>query len=414
MNKKYGKTLISSLVLSLGCTVFAYSASAADSEFINQISKEYASFEARHRTQYETFLKQQQGDYQTYLNQVTADFNELYRLLKSDFDAMQKKLDQDIEQLRKRYNDNSEDFKAYVRAADSGRADSAMDAYEDAINPNEAGTAMDNYEDAINPSEAGTAMDLFEDAINPSEAGSPMDQYEDAVNPSEAGSPMDEFEDESNISSANSTMDLYEDGDITKEEAQKRMKAAAEKAETALRNQFVNTSASIQKVRNETLQTIHNTRLSSVSAILEQRSRTIKELSEARAKLTGTGISFGPLTVKGWISVVINGNYQIFKQPPVTQNGSTLVPMRAIFEQLGATVQWSDKEQSVTAKKGNQVIWLKINSKTAKINGSTKTLEVAPQTINGHTMVPLRFVSESLGANVKWDSSTSIITITSQ
>ncbi|WP_405078807.1 copper amine oxidase N-terminal domain-containing protein [Paenibacillus chitinolyticus] len=112
------------------------------------------------------------------------------------------------------------------------------------------------------------------------------------------------------------------------------------------------------------------------------------------------------------IQVTIDGQTQRFEQPPVIVEGNTLVPLRAIFEKLGATILWNEKEQSVTAQKGGTAIYLKIGSKSAAVNGASKELEVPAQLVNEHTMVPVRFISEALGADVKWEPVSQTVVIT--
>lgn len=114
------------------------------------------------------------------------------------------------------------------------------------------------------------------------------------------------------------------------------------------------------------------------------------------------------------IKVTIDGTAQSFEQPPVIIEGSTLVPLRAIFEKLGATIDWNEKEQSVTAKKGTTMVYLKIGDKNVTVGGSAKTLEVPAQIVNGHTMVPVRFIGEALGAEVKWEPSSQTVIITNK
>lgn len=114
------------------------------------------------------------------------------------------------------------------------------------------------------------------------------------------------------------------------------------------------------------------------------------------------------------ISVRINGAYQTYEQPPVLQNNRTLLPLRGIFEALGAEVTWHAATSSVTAVRGSQTVELTLGSTTAKVNGQPVELEVAPQLINSRTMVPARFVSESLGAQVGWESDTRTVVITTK
>jgi hypothetical protein len=85
-------------------------------------------------------------------------------------------------------------------------------------------------------------------------------------------------------------------------------------------------------------------------------------------------------------------------------DGRTVVPLRAIFERLNATIEWNEEEQSVTAVKGSTTVKLAIGRTDATAGERTVTLDVPPMLINGSTYVPLRFVSEAMGAGVTFDS----------
>ena len=111
------------------------------------------------------------------------------------------------------------------------------------------------------------------------------------------------------------------------------------------------------------------------------------------------------------ISVILNGNELSFDQPPYIENGTTRVPMRGIFESIGATVEYDSATKTITARKGSTVIELAIGLSTAKINGKTVTLNASVTNKNGRTMVPLRFVSEAFGAEVAWDGENRVISI---
>ncbi|NSW83619.1 MAG: copper amine oxidase N-terminal domain-containing protein [Syntrophothermus sp.] len=102
------------------------------------------------------------------------------------------------------------------------------------------------------------------------------------------------------------------------------------------------------------------------------------------------------------VSVTVNGAQLNCDPPPFIQDGTTLVPMRAIFEALGAQVGWDAETQLVTATKENRVVILQIGKPTGYINNQPVTLLKAPRIVEGRTFVPLRFVSEALGANVDW------------
>lgn len=92
--------------------------------------------------------------------------------------------------------------------------------------------------------------------------------------------------------------------------------------------------------------------------------------------------------------------------PPTVVSGRTLVPVRPIFESLGATVSWDQNTQTATGVKDNTTVKMQISNTTAYINGEPKTLDVPAQLINGRTMVPARFVSEALHCDVTWHPET--------
>lgn len=85
-------------------------------------------------------------------------------------------------------------------------------------------------------------------------------------------------------------------------------------------------------------------------------------------------------------------------------DGRTMVPLRAIFERLNATIEWNGEERSVTATKGTANIKLWIDKTEATAGDRNVTLDVPPMLINSSTYVPLRFVSEALGSEVTFDA----------
>lgn len=111
------------------------------------------------------------------------------------------------------------------------------------------------------------------------------------------------------------------------------------------------------------------------------------------------------------ISIYVNGEKQTYGTKAMIKNGSTLVPLRGIFESLGATVNWDNTAKTVDASKGSTKVWLKIGSKTAKVNNKNVQIAMPAQIVNGNTLVPLRFISESLGAQVEWNNTTKVIKI---
>ena len=112
------------------------------------------------------------------------------------------------------------------------------------------------------------------------------------------------------------------------------------------------------------------------------------------------------------ILVFVDGNKIEFDQKPIIQNGRTLVPFRKIFEALNADVAWNNDTQQVKAKRNDTEISFIIGQKVLYINGKDSiSMDVAPQIINGRSMVPLRVVSEALGVEVNWDNNQRIVTI---
>ena len=99
--------------------------------------------------------------------------------------------------------------------------------------------------------------------------------------------------------------------------------------------------------------------------------------------------------------LIINGS--LINADVKTVNDRTLVPIRAIVENLGGKIFWEEKTKKVTIEKDNTIIEMTIGSTTVKINGQTKTLDAAPNIYNDYTYLPVRFVSENLGAKVAYN-----------
>jgi hypothetical protein len=111
------------------------------------------------------------------------------------------------------------------------------------------------------------------------------------------------------------------------------------------------------------------------------------------------------------VRVIVNGAILTFDQPPIIENGRTLVPLRGIFEALGANVTWNQSTQTVTAVKDGITVTLKIGSDILVRNGEQIKLDVPAKIVGGRTIVPARAVSESFGAAVSWDQTTRTVTI---
>ena len=111
------------------------------------------------------------------------------------------------------------------------------------------------------------------------------------------------------------------------------------------------------------------------------------------------------------ITIFVNGIEQSYSNKAIIENGNTLVPLRGIFEALGAKVIWNNSTRTIDATKGSNKIWLEIGSNATKVNGKNVNIAAAPKIVNGSTLVPLRFISESLGAKVLWNGAKRTINI---
>lgn len=96
---------------------------------------------------------------------------------------------------------------------------------------------------------------------------------------------------------------------------------------------------------------------------------------------------------------------------PIIVNERTLLPVRAVVEAMGGSVEWNEDLRTVTLTKNEDTIKLTIDSEIALLNSEEKNLDTAPTIINDRTMLPIRFIAESFGFNVEWNEKTQEITI---
>jgi len=109
------------------------------------------------------------------------------------------------------------------------------------------------------------------------------------------------------------------------------------------------------------------------------------------------------------VTVIVNGSRMNFDQPPVEQAGRVFVPLRGVFEQLGASVVYQNGTINATGDGRN--VSLQIGSNQATVDGQSQTLDSPPFVEGSRTLVPLRFVAQALGASVDWNNDTSTVTI---
>ena len=122
-----------------------------------------------------------------------------------------------------------------------------------------------------------------------------------------------------------------------------------------------------------------------------------------------TALLAGPGLAAGAVSVTINGQPANLNPPPSERAGRVFVPLRGVFEQLGASVVYANGVINASGRGHN--ISLKINSQQATVDGQQQNVDVAPFIIGASTYVPLRFVSQALGATVNYDGANRVVAI---
>ena len=126
---------------------------------------------------------------------------------------------------------------------------------------------------------------------------------------------------------------------------------------------------------------------------------------------SGDSINFWQKETPDEISVLVNGKSVKFDQKPIIENDRTLVPLRAIFEAIGAKVEWIAETKTVKAQKDITNVSLTIGENKMYVNGEEKTLDVPAMVKNDRTLVPVRAISEALSCKVDWDGATKSVIV---
>jgi hypothetical protein len=116
-----------------------------------------------------------------------------------------------------------------------------------------------------------------------------------------------------------------------------------------------------------------------------------------------------PALADGPVSVTVNGAALNLNPSPTERAGRVFVPLRGVFESLGATVVYADG--TINATRRGHTISLHIGSQQATVDGQSQTVDVAPFIIGASTYVPLRFISQALGASVNYDGTNNLVAI---
>ena len=114
------------------------------------------------------------------------------------------------------------------------------------------------------------------------------------------------------------------------------------------------------------------------------------------------------------VTVVLDGKVLEFDQKPLVEAGRTLVPVRKIFETLGAVVDYDEATETVISRKDDVIIVMQINNDVMFVNSTPVQLDVPAREVNGRTLVPLRAISDAMDVEVGWDGDTQTATLTSK
>ncbi len=115
---------------------------------------------------------------------------------------------------------------------------------------------------------------------------------------------------------------------------------------------------------------------------------------------------------KKGIKAFVNGKQPKFDVQPFVKEGRTLVPFRAMAASLDAEVSYDAATKTVTVIRGDTTVKLTLGSNVALVNKNKVTLDVTAEAVQGRTVIPLRFLSEALGAEVTYDAETKSIIVT--
>lgn len=113
------------------------------------------------------------------------------------------------------------------------------------------------------------------------------------------------------------------------------------------------------------------------------------------------------------ISVIIDNEEVSFDVEPILENGRVMVPIRAVFESLGAEVTWDNDAQTATAVKEDIKVDITLGDDALFVNGEGRPMDVPSKEVGGRILIPVRFAAEAFGCRVKWDNASSTVIIAS-
>jgi|GEM_PF-939538 len=398
----------------LGSVAFSAERAYADS-FIDEMDEAFQQLLDQTTKQYEEDKIKISNEYDWLLAILVGEQERMARIVDADLKYLTELFESDYNQLEKQYG-SSRDYRdklaAYKRQINPDYSTGAMWKYKITINKDYSTSAHWKFNKEINPNYSTSAMWKYKNTTNPNYSTSTMWKYANTVNPSYSTSLMWKLRNECNSNYSTSTMWSYKMGNLTLADARQKMDTILSDGSKDLQAARNDAMTAITQTRQSTVDQLFSLRDGTASTFLNTRKESLETILSLREKHFGSRLNVNQITITfDPIKVLINNKLISFEQPPVIIQGNTLVPMRAIFEILGASIKWDQENYAVTATKGDQTIFLKIGDKKAQLNGETIELDVPAKLVNSNTMVPVRFISESLGADVKWDGMTSTVVI---
>ena len=141
-----------------------------------------------------------------------------------------------------------------------------------------------------------------------------------------------------------------------------------------------------------------------------------KNLKKVLCVLMSAGMLFSGVSVvygeESNISLQINGSEISAEVPPTIIDGRTMVPVRAIFEAVGANIEFDAETKTITAKNGDTTVSMTVGANTVTVNDKEVQLDAPAVIVSGRTLAPARFVAETFGYDVQWDAENKIVKIT--
>lgn len=398
------------LVLSTTSNVFA-----KNTDLIDQVKNEYTNYEKKAADAYRAYQQKTVKEYEQYRDKELGQLEKFTKQTSRDITILEQLLLEDFKRLEKQYGKDkaySRKLSHYKYQIDAHSLGDPMQKYADSIDPYSLNSLMYKFKDAVEEHSLNSPMYKYRDAVDQHSLNSPMYKYKNAADEHSLNSQMYKLKNGSDIHSLNSVMYKYKHGSLTESEAALQWNDLLKKEGQNFQNAINKINDDIHQRKDTSDDSILTRKYNAVNGILKRRATSLKTIADLRKEYFGKGISFDPLIPDlGVINVMIRGEWLALKQPPVLSNNVPLVPMRPIFAALDPALEFTKEGDVITIRKPKVNITMTLNTNSATVNGKKLTLKAPPKLVNGHTMIPVQLISESLGKEIKWDSTNKTIFI---